>query len=276
MNKPSKKKAIELLQKSIEQIDIVRDNAIKTTEFSMSSGFIRWQTTTKSHIKSIFREDSSNYKDFINIRFYPSTSYINRPNTYDEKQESFSKDFNSAFGLLSSMLDQVQDQWEDDVVEITDKNSESSEDIPDTGKIFIVYGHDKLALRSAESLIYELGLKPIKVTPGESEGGYVFSTIERLAKECCFSLVLLTPDDEGKSKSEEDYKDRARQNIIFEWGYFNGVYGKKHVCAAAKEGVEKPSDMEGIFYYTFKDEVNEIKEEFVKRLKSCGIKYKSD
>ena len=34
------------------------------------------------------------------------------------------------------------------------------------------------------------------------------------------AIVLLTADDEGKSKEEADYIPRARQNVVFEAGYF--------------------------------------------------------
>lgn len=41
---------------------------------------------------------------------------------------------------------------------------------------------------------------------------------------------------------------RARQNVVFELGYFTGRLGRKMVCTLYEEGVETPSDYHGIVY----------------------------
>jgi predicted nucleotide-binding protein len=61
--------------------------------------------------------------------------------------------------------------------------------------------------------------------------------------------VLLTPDDIGASRTHPiDRQSRARQNVVFELGYFTGKLGRSKVCALFKEGLELPSDYEGIVY----------------------------
>ena len=57
-------------------------------------------------------------------------------------------------------------------------------------------------------------------------------------------MALLTPDDLGVHKGEEStLKPRARQKVIFEFGYFIGKLSRKRVCAMLKGDVEKPSDL---------------------------------
>ena len=41
---------------------------------------------------------------------------------------------------------------------------------------------------------------------------------------------------------------RARQNVVFELGYFMGKLGRERVCPLFKGEVEKPSDIDGIVY----------------------------
>jgi predicted nucleotide-binding protein len=67
-----------------------------------------------------------------------------------------------------------------------------------------------------------------------------------------FAVVLLTPDDVGAPASEANkpasMKRRARQNVILELGYFIGRLSRRRVCALYKQGVEIPSDYEGVVY----------------------------
>jgi len=38
---------------------------------------------------------------------------------------------------------------------------------------------------------------------------------------------------------------RARQNVVFEFGFFVGLLGRGRVCAVYEPGVEIPSDLSG-------------------------------
>ena len=41
---------------------------------------------------------------------------------------------------------------------------------------------------------------------------------------------------------------RARQNVVFELGFFIGALGRSRVAVLYEDGVELPSDMNGILY----------------------------
>lgn len=54
--------------------------------------------------------------------------------------------------------------------------------------------------------------------------------------------MLLTADDIGAARSSKNEpQSRARQNAIFELGYFVGVQGRSNVVALREDGVEMPS-----------------------------------
>ena len=73
-----------------------------------------------------------------------------------------------------------------------------------------------------------------------------------------FAVALLTRDDLGCSKSQflfrtfeeaqKTFLPRARQNVVFEFGYFIGKLSRSRVCALVEDGLEKPSDLDGIVY----------------------------
>ena len=51
-----------------------------------------------------------------------------------------------------------------------------------------------------------------------------------------------------KGKKEEKDNIRARQNVVFETGYFIGKLGRKNIVIVSESGIELPSDLQGVVY----------------------------
>ena len=79
--------------------------------------------------------------------------------------------------------------------------------------------------------------------------------IEKFEKHSAvgFAIVLLTSDDEGKAKASDNLNIRARQNVILELGFFMGKLGRSRVLPLYIEGVELPSDIQGLMYTLIDD-----------------------
>ena len=76
-----------------------------------------------------------------------------------------------------------------------------------------------------------------------------------------------------KSKEEkQSLKPRARQNVIFELGYFTAKLGRNRVCVLYKGNVEILSDFQGVLYKKM-DEENLWKTELKKEIQKAGIIY---
>ena len=58
-------------------------------------------------------------------------------------------------------------------------------------------------------------------------------------------LRTITIDFVRSKKVEED-RARARQNVVFETGYFIGNLGRDHIVILADDGIEMPSDLSGV------------------------------
>ena len=84
----------------------------------------------------------------------------------------------------------------------------------------------------------------------------------------------MTADDWGYTKEENDdlKRPRARQNVIFEMGFFMGKLSRDRVFLLLDKGVEKPGDLDGIVYHS--TNTDEWKLKLVKELKSRG--YNAD
>ena len=80
------------------------------------------------------------------------------------------------------------------------------------------------------------------------------------------AICLFTADDRGKANKEEEQKPRARQNVIFETGFFMGKLGRERIVVIAENGIELSSDMQGVVYINNNWEFSMLKE-----LKSMGF-----
>ena len=117
--------------------------------------------------------------------------------------------------------------------------------------IFIVHGRDDGAKDSVARVVSEdLELKPIILQEQPDRGDTVIEKLERCSSNVGYAIALVTPDDIGalKNKEDGDLNPRARQNVVFELGYFMGKLGRERVCLLLKDQVEFPSDIGGMVY----------------------------
>ena len=86
-----------------------------------------------------------------------------------------------------------------------------------------------------------------------------------------YAVVLLSPDDEGFPAGMSDKKRyRARQNAIFELGYFAGSLGRDNLCVLHKGNIELPSDYLGVLYVSV-DESGGWKLKLARVMKNAGL-----
>lgn len=91
--------------------------------------------------------------------------------------------------------------------------------------------------------------------------------------ESSFGIVLLTPDDKGYAEAEgaENAKPRARQNVILEMGMLLSSLTRSRVAILQKGFIEHPSDVAGIIYIRFENDIREAVPKLVERLQAAGI-----
>ena len=124
-----------------------------------------------------------------------------------------------------------------------------------SNKIFVVHGHDNKMKLDVAQILQKLDLDPIILheTPNRER-----SIIERITDyvHISFAIVLLSPDDLAYPKEETpaEAKYRARQNVIFELGYFLGRLGRQNVIVLyrKKKDFEIPNDYNGVLWIEYK------------------------
>lgn len=146
---------------------------------------------------------------------------------------------------------------------------------PNSNKVFIVHGHDDGALQGLARFLEKLGLKAIVLKEQPDQGRTIIQKFEDSAKDVGFAVVLLTPDDLGGSVKLPEQEARARQNVIFELGYFAGKLGRGRVCLFRKGHVEIPSDLFGVIY-TEMDPNEGWKAKLIHELKAANLQFDSN
>jgi len=139
-------------------------------------------------------------------------------------------------------------------------------------KVFIVHGHgnDK---ETVARFIESIKLKPIILSEQPDSGKTIIEKFEKCS-DVDFAIVLYTPDDIGGVKTSEydEMRPRARQNVVFEHGYFTAKFGRENVIVLLKndnKNIETAGDNDGILYVPF-DEYGGWKENIRQTLRLSG------
>lgn len=135
-------------------------------------------------------------------------------------------------------------------------------------KIFIVHGHNTDTRNNVELFLRRIGLSPIILSNEANLGRTVIEKFEDFS-DVSYAIILYTACDEGKAKGATELKDRARQNVLFEHGYFCSKLGRDHVAALVEHGVEIPSDLNGIIFISLDEP--DWKDKVKRELKATGI-----
>ena len=140
-----------------------------------------------------------------------------------------------------------------------------------TTDIFVVHGRDNEAKETVARFVEKLGLQPIILHEQPNKGRTIIEKFEDHA-EVQFAIVLITPDEIGKLAGEDGqpFEEQARQNVIFEMGYFIGKIGRERVFPLKRGSVTVPSDYNGVVY-TDMDSKGAWKLELVRELKAAGF-----
>jgi predicted nucleotide-binding protein len=171
------------------------------------------------------------------------------------------KDFREPVSRYIENLKSILDEQER-IYELEQELKDTVMDTTSKTKIFVVHGHDPIK-DQLENLLLRWGFDPIILEDQANLGQTLIEKFEKHSSEVQCAIVLLTPDDKGCLKDSENLKPRARQNVIFELGYFFAKLGRNKVICLYKNDIERPTDFDGIAYIPFS---NNLKDEVYRKL----------
>ena len=137
-------------------------------------------------------------------------------------------------------------------------------------KVFIVHGSDHGGRDTVARFLGKLDLDPIILGEEANKGRTIHQKL-RDNSTVAFAIVLFTPDDEGgPADKSRPLQPRARQNVVYELGFFSAILGDSKVCVLYTDGVEIPSDLSGVLYVLL-DRHGAWKLNLAKEISAAGI-----
>lgn len=240
----SHRKASVMITSQIKRGIEIKDTPIHTKEdlSDAQAKLLEWNDYNTEMLKRVF-DTSEISKDYAIV--IPEVAY--EEPIFKEETDDFRLDVQDRIDRLQSIKGKLQLYAEP--TGTTGSRREEAKALL-SNKVFIVHGHDEAAKQSVAWLLEKLDLDPIILHEQPNKGRTIIEKFEEYS-DVGYAVVLLTADDEGKSISDKEDskpKHRARQNVIFELGFFIGTLGREKVCPLYQEGVELPSDYDGVVY----------------------------
>jgi len=228
----SKTKKIELLER---QIADAKDGD--------PDDFAEWKTTTETVLRHAVGESSAALSSFRGNSYSLQVWSTGTPQSaFDDARR---RGIRRAIGYLKSAIAEVEMQDDD--------APEPSAPVSERGvvgsAIFIVHGRNNERKETVARFVRNLtDIEPIILHEQTSGGGTVIEKLEKYSSTAGFAIVLVTGDDIGREATTGTDRPRARQNVIFEWGYFVGLLGRQKTVVLYDPGVEIPGDLDGLVY----------------------------
>lgn len=138
-------------------------------------------------------------------------------------------------------------------------------------RIFIVHGRDPNFKEVVARFVERQQYIPVILAEQASQGRTIFEKFLDEAADAAFAVVILAPEDVGRLRAGGTERQRARQNVIFELGYFVALLGRDRVVALVQQNVELPSDIAGVVYIEVKDNSDDWKMQLGKEMRAAGL-----
>jgi Zn-dependent protease with chaperone function len=119
--------------------------------------------------------------------------------------------------------------------------------------LMIVHGHDAAARLELENFLLKHfpHVQPIAMIDKSDSAFTLPEKFERMASAARGALAILTPDDLAVTLKTNTESVRARQNVIFEVGWFSAKFGRGKCLLLVRGDVEIPSDLSGVETHRF-------------------------
>ena len=217
------------------------DTLIAKRVMAESPEFESWHSRAERFLVNHFGPTTYEVTDFSNTLFSP-TMYV--PGADYIRISTCCNGLKKTKDVFKDYLTEIKEE-----MLVKDKESKvdaQTDSSRQKNRVFVVHGHDEALKEKVARLLEKQGLEAIILSEQANKGKTIIEKFEE--------------------NSEAVEKQRARQNVVYEAGYFMGKLGRERVIMLVDEGVELPSDLQGVVY----TDSESWKTEVLQELQSIG------
>lgn len=246
---------LEIIYKEIDRL--IEMNATTATQ-----EFQDWKLKAARFLSHYFGMQSIEMEQFRKTQFHPIFDYDDESKCIEcckKGLEATKRVFETYLDDISTdMLDKAEKSMQQKLKEMREWQHEDMllanisqrtlmTRTKEYKKVFIVHGHDNALKQEVARMVEKQGLETIILSEQANRGKTIIEKFEEHS-DVGAAICLFTGDDYGKAKDATSENLRARQNVVFEAGYFMGKLGRGNVILIASPDIEIPSDLQGVVY----------------------------
>lgn len=222
----------------------VLDKQVTDAKNGHPDDFERWRTATEVALRTVMGNDSPLLEQFQQVRYSPQV-WVSGMDTSGYRPAGVK----NAIALLEAAKSELALREELKQVVESEESPAERATAAEQGRVFIVHGHDETPKHELYRVLHDVtSTRPIILHEQPSGGRSILEKLEAYAASAGFAVALLTADDIGRRRDADADLPRARQNVVFEAGFFAGRLGRARVVLLYEAGVELPSDLDGVVY----------------------------
>ncbi len=250
-------KALSILEEALVKIEPLRKAR------PLSPLHVEFVQTTGLELARIFGAESAPSKNFARIDYQSVGTFIAGAFDMDEelarrRHQAYLRGLDAAEGILLSARGQLKTHGADKILTASRLRSGG-------GRVFISHGKPSQALTKLERFIRAMGLEPVIVVHGPSEGMSVDALVDKRMSDSDCAIILATRDDQVGPHYQ------PRPNVIHEIGLAQEKLNNK-VVYLKESGCEFPSNVRPKVWETFtQDNMEAAFEKVIKELRSFGL-----
>lgn len=209
------------------------------------------RVSIEQSLEEIFGANSTEYERYRSAAILsggPLSLSMGRGASQVDHRPYYEQSRERAIALLQQAVRALEERKADldiDAMPVSEPVSEG--DALLSRRVFVVHGRDGQHREAIARFLEKLGLEAVILHEQPNKGRALITKFDEEASDIGFAIILMTPDDIGGLVGAPQM-ERARQNVIFELGFFIGRLGGHRVAALVGNNVERPSDFEGVVY----------------------------
>jgi predicted nucleotide-binding protein len=249
--------ALEIIDRALGKIPALRASN------PFSAAHVEFHQTTGLELARIFGPDSPISQNFSAITYRSSASYIATAHDFEAQKTrramgAYQLGLEAAEGILRSARGQLTQHGVDRILSESRIKAEGA-------RAFISHGKETPALGKVERFVRALGLEPVIVGRGPSEGMSVDDLVEARMGQCDCAIILATADE------AVDDRRQPRPNVIHEIGLAQEKF-KHRVIYLKEQGCEFPSNVRAKVWENFTQDNMELAfEKISKELRAFSL-----